>query len=102
VNEFVLEVRGISKRFSGHVAVTDLSLAVPKGAIYGLLGPNGAGKTTTIRMVMNITMPERERVTSAPPTTSTTPATLAGTTPGARPWSGGCRWARPPRGRGCR
>jgi ABC-2 type transport system ATP-binding protein len=45
---------GVSKRFSGHTAVDDLSLAVPRGAIYGILGPNGAGKSTTLRMVMNI------------------------------------------------
>jgi ABC-2 type transport system ATP-binding protein len=58
MTEPVLEVRGISKTFSGHVAVTDLSLTVPKGAVYGLLGPNGAGKTTSIRMIMNITIPD--------------------------------------------
>src|SRR5512141_2876485 len=56
--ERVVEIEGISKRFSGHVAVTGLSLAVPRGVVYGLLGPNGAGKTTTIRMIMNITMPD--------------------------------------------
>ena len=60
--EPVLEVIGISKRFAGHVAVTDLSLLVPKGAIYGLLGPNGAGKTTSIRMIMNITIPDEGTV----------------------------------------
>lgn len=54
----VVAVDGIAKRFSGHVAVADLSLRVPKGAVYGLLGPNGAGKTTTIRMIMNITIPD--------------------------------------------
>jgi len=54
----VLEVTGISKRFAGHVAVTGLSLSVPRGSVYGLLGPNGAGKTTSIRMIMNITMPD--------------------------------------------
>jgi len=54
----VVAVSGIAKRFAGHVAVADLSLRVPKGAVYGLLGPNGAGKTTTIRMIMNITMPD--------------------------------------------
>ena len=58
MSEPVIEVQNISKRFSGHVAVTDLSLVVPRGAVYGLLGPNGAGKTTSIRMVMNITMPD--------------------------------------------
>ena len=61
-NEPVLDVRNIAKRFSGHVAVSDFSLAVPKGAIYGLLGPNGAGKTTSIRMIMNITIPDEGTV----------------------------------------
>jgi ABC-2 type transport system ATP-binding protein len=45
---------GVSKWFSGHTAVDDLSLTVPTGTIYGILGPNGAGKSTTLRMVMNI------------------------------------------------
>jgi ABC-2 type transport system ATP-binding protein len=45
---------GVTKSYSGHTAVKDLSLAVPPGTIYGILGPNGAGKSTTLRMVMNI------------------------------------------------
>jgi ABC-2 type transport system ATP-binding protein len=57
-NDLVIDVQGITKRFSGHTAVRQLSLAVPHGAVYGLLGPNGAGKTTTIRMIMNILMPD--------------------------------------------
>ncbi|HOD66997.1 MAG TPA: ATP-binding cassette domain-containing protein [candidate division Zixibacteria bacterium] len=52
----------IRKEFDGKVAVNDLSLEVPEGVIYGIIGPNGAGKTTTIRMVMNITVPDRGRV----------------------------------------
>jgi len=48
----------ITKRFADHLAVDDLSLAVPPGVIYGLLGPNGAGKTTTIRMMLNIILPD--------------------------------------------
>jgi ABC-2 type transport system ATP-binding protein len=60
--EGVIEVDRISKRFAGHVAVSELSLVVPRGAIYGLLGPNGAGKTTSIRMIMNITMPDQGTV----------------------------------------
>ena len=53
-----LEVRDVSKSF-GHVKAVDaLSLAVPRGSVFGLLGPNGAGKTTTIRMVMRITLPD--------------------------------------------
>ncbi|HEX8212726.1 MAG TPA: ATP-binding cassette domain-containing protein [Longimicrobium sp.] len=49
-----LLLEGVSKRYSGHTAVDNLSLAVPPGTIYGILGPNGAGKSTTLRMVMNI------------------------------------------------
>ncbi|MEW6051001.1 MAG: ATP-binding cassette domain-containing protein [Candidatus Zixiibacteriota bacterium] len=53
-----LRLENVRKEYSGKVAVEALSLAVPKGVIYGLIGPNGAGKTTTIRMVMNITAPD--------------------------------------------
>ena len=49
-----LELRDVTKRYVGHLAVDRLSLAVPTGTIYGILGPNGAGKSTTLRMVMNI------------------------------------------------
>src|SRR5512134_1288215 len=49
-----LELRDVTKRYVGHLAVDDLSLSVPRGSIYGILGPNGAGKSTTLRMVMDI------------------------------------------------
>ena len=49
---------GVSKSFGKFRAVDNLSLSVPRGAMFGLLGPNGAGKTTTIRMIMNITAPD--------------------------------------------
>jgi ABC-2 type transport system ATP-binding protein len=61
-NDIVIEIEGITKRFAGHVAVSGLSLAVPRGAVYGLLGPNGAGKTTTIRMMMDIILPDEGTV----------------------------------------
>ena len=57
-----LKLDNIRKEFDGKVAVDDLSLEVPEGAIYGMIGPNGAGKTTTIRMIMNITIPDSGRV----------------------------------------
>jgi ABC-2 type transport system ATP-binding protein len=60
-NALLLE--GVSKRYAGHVAVDDLSLAVPAGTIFGILGPNGAGKSSTLRMVMNIIIRDSGRIT---------------------------------------
>ena len=59
-NALLLE--GVSKRYAGHVAVDDLSLAVPAGTIFGILGPNGAGKSSTLRMVMNIIIRDSGRI----------------------------------------
>jgi len=53
-----IRISGVTKRFAATVAVRDLSLIVPRGAVYGLLGPNGAGKTTTIRMILDIIVPD--------------------------------------------
>jgi ABC-2 type transport system ATP-binding protein len=58
----IIQVEAITKRFGSFVAVAELSLTVPRGAVYGLLGPNGAGKTTTIRMVMDIIIPDEGSV----------------------------------------
>ncbi len=58
MNDNAIVLKGIGKAFAGHVAVRDLSLAVPRGSVFGLLGPNGAGKTTTLRMIMDILGPD--------------------------------------------
>ena len=42
---------GVSKRYNGHDAVSNLDLEIPSGAVVGIIGPSGSGKTTTIRMV---------------------------------------------------
>ena len=55
----VLEVRSVSKSYSHHKALDDVSLSVPEGQIFGLLGPNGAGKTSLIRIINQITMPDQ-------------------------------------------
>jgi ABC-2 type transport system ATP-binding protein len=52
------EMANVTKRFSGHTAVDNLSMDVSPGGIFGLLGPNGAGKTTVIRMLMGILAPD--------------------------------------------
>lgn len=58
----MLEIKNISKSFSGHQALTDVSMNIPSGGIYGLLGPNGAGKTTLIRIINHITAPDSGEV----------------------------------------
>jgi ABC-2 type transport system ATP-binding protein len=58
MSDLAIDIRNVVKRYAEHVAVRDLSLRVPRGAVYGLLGPNGAGKTTTIRMILNIIVPD--------------------------------------------
>ena len=55
----VLEVRSVSKSYSHHKALDDVSLSVPEGQIFGLLGPNGAGKTSLIRIINQITTPDQ-------------------------------------------
>lgn len=52
----------VRKCYGDFVAVSDLSLTIRQGCIFGLLGPNGAGKTTTIRMIVNITIPDAGEV----------------------------------------
>jgi ABC-2 type transport system ATP-binding protein len=61
-NSSTVSIDHISKSFGEFTAVSDLSLTVRPGRIYGLLGPNGAGKTTTIRMIVNITAPDSGRI----------------------------------------
>ncbi|MGE0076873.1 MAG: ABC transporter ATP-binding protein [Bacteroidales bacterium] len=58
----LLETHGIEKRYSSHLALDDVSILVPQGSIYGLLGPNGAGKTTLIRIINQITGPDKGEV----------------------------------------
>lgn len=72
----ILQIANVTKRYSGHTALDDVSLEVPKGSIYGLLGPNGAGKTTLIRVINRITLPDAGSVTfDGAPSPTTTSAT---------------------------
>ena len=59
----MIEVRNLRKTFDGFVALDDLSLTVPDGAVYGLVGPNGAGKSTVIRHITGIFRPDSGTVT---------------------------------------
>ena len=58
----ILSVENVSKAYSSHLALDDVSLSIPEGTVYGLLGPNGAGKTTLIRIINHITAPDSGRV----------------------------------------
>ena len=50
----MLEMKNVTKTFDGFAALDDLSMTVPKGAVYGLVGPNGAGKSTAIRHLTGV------------------------------------------------
>jgi len=58
----MLSIRHIEKQYAGHKALSDVSLEVEKGQIFGLLGPNGAGKTSLIRIINQITAPDSGEV----------------------------------------
>jgi ABC-2 type transport system ATP-binding protein len=53
-----IDVRGLTKHYSGRAVVDDFSIRVQRGQIYGFLGPNGSGKTTTIRMLCGLLTPD--------------------------------------------
>lgn len=54
-----VELCNVTKTFGDTVAVDDVSLTAPEGAVCGCIGPNGSGKTTTMRMIVNIFYPDR-------------------------------------------
>ena len=56
--DIAINVEGLSKSFGSHKVVSDLSMQVKRGSIYGFLGPNGSGKTTTIRMLCGLLTPD--------------------------------------------
>jgi ABC-2 type transport system ATP-binding protein len=55
----IIEVRDLTKTFGSGRGVSDITIAVPEGCIFGFLGPNGAGKTTTISMMLGLTRPTK-------------------------------------------
>lgn len=62
MNDTVLHVQGLVKRFGKRTVVNGVSFDVCKGTIFGLLGPNGAGKTTTFKMIMGLIRPDGGQV----------------------------------------
>jgi ABC-2 type transport system ATP-binding protein len=57
-----IDIRSLTKRYGDTVAIDDLSVAIPKGSIFGLLGTNGAGKTTTFKCALGLARPTRGHV----------------------------------------
>ena len=53
----MIEIRGLTKLYGGHPAVSDLTFTAPAGMVTGFLGPNGAGKTTTFRCLLGLAEP---------------------------------------------
>jgi ABC-2 type transport system ATP-binding protein len=58
----LVEIQNISKSFVNHCALNDVSMDINEGTVFGLLGPNGAGKTTLIRILNQITLPDKGQI----------------------------------------
>ncbi len=56
MNEIV-KTNGLTKRYGDTLSVSNLSMSVKEGRIYGFLGPNGAGKSTTLKMLLDLVKP---------------------------------------------
>ena len=74
MQETVLELRAVTKRYSSQAAVNGITLSIPRGSFFSLLGPSGCGKTTTLRMIAGFETPDQgeihlngSRIDSLPP-----------------------------------
>ena len=57
-SDYVIDVRGVTKKFGARTVVNDIAMQVRPGEIYGFLGPNGSGKTTFLRMLCGLLKPD--------------------------------------------
>ncbi len=58
----ILKIENVSKRYSNHIALDNVSFQIPEKSVFGLLGPNGAGKTSLIRIINQITGPDEGEI----------------------------------------
>jgi ABC-2 type transport system ATP-binding protein len=61
-NQYAVELKDVKKRYNDIVAVSNLSLTIGTGEIFGLLGPNGSGKSTTLKMLMGLVQPDAGKI----------------------------------------
>jgi len=62
VNESVIDISELTRRFGARTALSSVSLSLPRGGVYGLVGANGAGKTTLIKHILGLLRAESGRV----------------------------------------
>ncbi|MFB6469561.1 ABC transporter ATP-binding protein [Cytobacillus sp. Hz8] len=60
--DYVVQTRNLTKTFQGHDVVSDVTMNIKKGEIYGFLGPNGAGKSTIMKMLTNMIKPSHGEI----------------------------------------
>ena len=67
MSEYVVEFKGVSRRFAKTLALDNVSLRIEQGYVYGLVGANGAGKTTLIRHLLGLLRAKQGSVEKAYP-----------------------------------
>jgi ABC-2 type transport system ATP-binding protein len=58
----ILSIQNVTKQYAAHRALDDVTMSVPHQSVFGLLGPNGAGKTSLIRIITQITAPDKGEI----------------------------------------